>query len=83
MLLYKNLQRNSLYRAARIANFEGILGFSVPSIILVKAGLMQITMQRARPAWLMMTIDCSRIAKKIAMVSEYFVEGMRQPLLYS
>ena len=25
---------NSLYRAARIANFERILGFSVPSIIL-------------------------------------------------
>ena len=35
------LQRNSLYRAARIANFEGIWGFSVPSIILVTAGLMQ------------------------------------------
>ena len=32
------LQRNSFYSAARIANFEGILGFSVPSIILVKAG---------------------------------------------
>ena len=32
------LQRNSLYRAARIANLEGILRFSVPSIILVKAG---------------------------------------------
>ena len=39
-----SLQRNSLYRAAHIANFEGILGFSVPSIILVKAGLMEITM---------------------------------------
>ena len=38
------LQRNSLYRTARIANFDGILGFSVPSIILVKARLMQITM---------------------------------------
>ena len=25
---------NSLYRAARFANFEGILGFSVPSVIL-------------------------------------------------
>ena len=37
-------QRNSLYRAARIAKYEGILGFSVPSIILLKAGLMQITM---------------------------------------
>ena len=34
----------ALYRAARFADFEGILGFSVPSIILVKAGLMQITM---------------------------------------
>ena len=29
-------QRNSLYRAARIAKYEGILGFSVPSIILLK-----------------------------------------------
>ena len=28
------LQRNSLYRAVCFANFEGILGFSVPSIIL-------------------------------------------------
>ena len=28
------LQPNSLYRAARFANFEGILGLSVPSIIL-------------------------------------------------
>ena len=37
------LPRNLLYRAARIAN-EGILGFSVQSIILVKAGLRQITM---------------------------------------
>ena len=48
------LQRNSLYRAARFANLEGILGFSVPSIILVKAWLMQITIynKRARPAWL-------------------------------
>ena len=45
-----SLQRNSLYRAAHIANFEGILGFSVPSVILVKARLMAITMLRARPA---------------------------------
>ena len=28
------LSPNSLYRAARFANFEGILGFSVPSVIL-------------------------------------------------
>ena len=38
------LQQNLLYRAACFAKFKGILGFSVPSIILVKAGLMQITM---------------------------------------
>ena len=30
--------------AFNFENFEGILGFSVPSIIVVKAGLMQITM---------------------------------------
>ena len=34
----------------RFANFGGILGFSVLSIILVKAGFMQITVSRARPA---------------------------------
>ena len=44
VLKESKLQRNSLYRAARIAKYEGILGFSVPSIILLKAGLMQITM---------------------------------------
>ena len=32
------LPQNLLYRAARIANFEGILGYSVQSIILVKVG---------------------------------------------
>ena len=37
------LQQNSLYCAARFANVEGILGFPVASIILVKALLMQIT----------------------------------------
>ena len=31
--LYKHLQQNSLYHAACIAKFEGILGFSVLSII--------------------------------------------------
>ena len=30
-----------MHRAARFENLEGILGLSVPSIILVKAGLMQ------------------------------------------
>ena len=38
------LQGNLLYCAARFANLERILGFSVPSIILAKAWLMQITM---------------------------------------
>ena len=36
VVVFENLQR--------FANLEGILGFSFPSIILVKAGLMQITM---------------------------------------
>ena len=40
-------------------------------------------MQRTRPAWpaitkLRMTLDCSRIAKEIAMMSGIFVEGRRQ-----
>ena len=44
------------------------MGFSVPSIIWVGAKLMQITMQRTRPAWLAktklrMTLDCSKQRK--------------------
>ena len=46
------LQRNSLYCTARLANLEGILGLSVLSTILVKAGLMK----RVHPAWLRMTL---------------------------
>ena len=47
---------------------------------------MQITMQRTCPAWpaktkLKMTLNCSRIAKDIAMMSGIFVEGRRQILL--
>ena len=38
------LQGNLLYCAARFANLEQILGFSVPSITLMKVGLMPITM---------------------------------------
>ena len=38
------LQRNVLYHAVHIANFEGILGLSVLSTILSKVGLTQITM---------------------------------------
>ena len=50
--------------------------------------LMQITMQRTRPAWSAktrsrMTLNCSRIAKEIAMKSGIFVEGRRQTLLHS
>ena len=58
LVLYKKicLQRNSLYHAALIGNFAGIWGFSECSVnILVKAGLMQITMWCAWPAWLRMT----------------------------
>ena len=49
---------------------------------------MQITMEHTRLAWpaktkLRMTLDCSRIAKEIAMMSGVFVEGRRQTLLYS
>ena len=48
---------------------------------------MQITTQRARPAWTAKTKprktqDCSRIAKEIAMMSGIFVKGRRQTLLY-
>ena len=47
--------------------------------------LMQTTMQHARPSWppMTMTLDCSRIAKDIAMVSGSFVEGRMQTFLYS
>ena len=46
---------------------------------------MQVT---THPAWptktkLRMTLDCSRIAKEIMMMSGRFVEGRRQTLLYS
>ena len=67
---------DSLYRAARFANLEGILGFSVPSIIWVGVGLMQITMfERALPAWPAKTKP--RMANEIAMVSEIFAERRR------
>jgi len=54
----------------------------------VVSELMLITMQRTRPAWpaktkLRMTLDCSRIAEEIVMMSGIFVEGRRQTLLYS
>ena len=59
------------------------MGFSVPSIIWVGAGLMQITMQRTHPATkLRMTQDCSRLENNVIM-SGFFFEGRRQTLLYS
>ena len=64
------------------------MGFSVASIVLVGVELMQITKQRTHPAWpaktkFTMTLNCSRIAKEIAMTSGIFVEGRKQTLLYS
>ena len=58
------------------ANFEGILGFSIPSIILVKAGYASHNQGNMldHPAWLRMTLDCSRIVKEIAMVSGFLSE---------
>lgn len=47
-----DLLPNSLYRAVGFANFEVIWGFSVPSILWVGAGLMNVTMfVHAHPAW--------------------------------
>ena len=40
---YVQLQQNSLYRVVLNTKLGGILGFSAPSIILKKVGLMQIT----------------------------------------
>ena len=82
------LQPNSLYRATRFANFERIFGFPAPSIIWVGAGLMQITTQLARPgsqakSKLRMTLECSRTAKEIAMVSGIFVLRRSQTSLYN
>ena len=79
------LQRNSFYRAVPFANFEGVLGFSITSIILVKAGYANHNQGNVLdyPAWLRMTLDCLRMAKEIAMVSGFFVGGRRQTLLCS
>ena len=59
---------------------------SVPSIIWVGAGLMQITMQRTRPAWpakkKLRTQDCLRIAKEIAMMNGIFVESRSRHALF-
>ena len=40
---YVQLHQNSLYRVVHNTKLGGILGFSAPSTILKKVGLMQIT----------------------------------------
>ena len=64
---------------------EGILGLSVPSIILVKARYASHNQGNMLdyPARLRVTLDCSVVAKEIAMESEFFVGGRRQTLLCS
>ena len=79
------LKPNSSYRAARLQTSNG---FFCSVNHLSGGGVMQITMQRTRPAWpaktkLRVTLDCLRIAEEIAMISGLFVEGRRQTLLYS
>ena len=78
------LQRNSLSRAARTENFEGILVVTVPSIILLKAGLMQITMHvTCSPS---LAENDSRLFKNSKGNRDgqwMFVEGRRETLLYS
>ena len=57
------------------------LAFSVRSIISVGAGLMQVTMQYAYPAWPAKTKQ--RMVKEIAMATGIFVKRRRKTLLYS
>ena len=67
------------------ANIEGILGLSVPSIILVEARYASHNQGNMldHPARLRMTLDCSIVAKEIAMESGFFDGGRRQTLLCS
>ena len=63
------------------ANFEWVFLFR--QSFEWGAELMQVTMQSTCLAWsaktkLRMTLDCSRIAKEIVMMSGLFVEGKRQ-----
>ena len=67
-----------LHRTSCFANFEGILGFSVLSIISVGVGLMQVTMH---PAWTAKTKQ--RMVKEIVIVTRIFVKRRRKTLLYS
>ena len=79
------LRESRLYRAARLQTSNGFLCSVFPSF---ESGVVLITMQRTHPVWhiktkLRMTLDWSRIAKKISMVSGIFAESRRQTLLYS
>ena len=66
----------------RFANLDGILDFSVPSIILVKAGLMH-SVKCSSSLAENDSSGCSRIAKEIAMVKVFFIKGRNGTLLYS
>ena len=85
-LLPEFLRLNSLYRAAHLQTSNGFFC----SINHLSEGGVNANHdpQRTRPAWpaktkLRMTLDCSRIAKEMAMMSRLFVEGRRQTLLCS
>ena len=78
LLIDNSLQPNSLYRAARFANFEGILGFSVSPIILLGRGYANNNATRSCDSYETMknrTENDSKISKKIAIESGIFVEG--------
>ena len=78
------LQRNLLYCAARFANLEWILDFSVPSIMHFSGDEVNANHNvTCSPRVAENDSDCSRIAKEIAIMSGFFVEGRRQTLLYS
>ena len=80
-LVVVELLANLLHCASCFANFKGILGFSVLSIISVGAELMPVTMQYAHPAWPAKTKQ--RMVKEIVMVTGIFVKRRRKTLLYS
>ena len=66
------------------ANFQWVFLFCQA----FEVGAVLITMQRTHPPWpvktkLRMTLDWSRLAKEIAMMSGIFDESRRQTLLYS
>ena len=81
----KKLYPNSLYRAAGLQTSNGFFC----SVNHLSGGGVNTNHNATHyPAWpaktkLRMTLNCSRIAKEVAMISAIFVEGRRQTLLYS